>query len=130
MISYEIGIIVLLVCVVVSRIISVKAAKSMSKEKKAEMIDKFSGFAAYGMIPYVVIIAAYFLVAKYTEMDKIMLTWLYFGLLILMIIATQIYSIKKLREMDLDSGYMRKYTIARVISMTGFAIFMVAVLPI
>lgn len=86
MLSYEIGIIVLLVCVVVSRIISVKAARSMSKEKKAEMIDKFSGFAAYGMIPYVVIIAAYFLVAKYTDIDKILLTWLYFGLLALMIL--------------------------------------------
>ena len=107
-----------------------KATRSISKEKKAEMIDKFSGFAAYGMIPYVVIIAAYFLVAKYTEIDKVLLTWLYFGLLILMIIATQIYSIKKLREMDLDSGYMRKYTIARVISMTGFAVFMIAVIPI
>ena len=130
MISYEIGIIILLTCVVVSRIISMKATRSISKEKKAEMIDKFSGFAAYGMIPYVVIIAAYFLVAKYTEIDKVLLTWLYFGLLILMIIATQIYSIKKLREMDLDSGYMRKYTIARVISMTGFAVFMIAVIPI
>jgi len=130
MISYEIGIVVLLVCVVVSRIISVKAARSMSKEKKAEMIDKFSGFAAYGMIPYVVIIAAYFLVAKYTEIDKVLLTWLYFGLLILMIIGTQIYSVKKLREMDLDSDYMKKYAIARVISMTGFTIFMAAVLPI
>ena len=130
MISYEIGLFTLLVSLVVSRIISAKATKSISAQQKAEIVDKFSGFAAYGLIPFIVIIAAYFLLAKYTEMDRALLTWLYLGILVILIVGTQIYSIQKLKELNLDSRYMKMYTVARVVSLTGFAVFIIAVLPL
>lgn len=130
MISYETGFIILLVSVVISRIITAKALKSLSTEKKADMIDKFSSFSAYGMIPIVIIICVYLLLSRYTAIDPNTMMWVYFGILLLLITITQIYTFKKLKEMDLDSGYMRRYITAKVISTSGFAVFMLAVLPV
>ncbi len=108
MISQEVGIVVLLLCVFVSRIVTMRATKAMSPESKAEMVDKFSGFTAYGMIPLVVIVLACFLLVRYTGVDTGLLAWGYFGLLIATIVGSQFYLVRKLKEMDLDSSYLRQ----------------------
>lgn len=123
MISFETAIIVLLVAVAASRFISAKALKRLSPEKKTELIDKFTGFSAVYMIPVVVIFIAFVCVIKFTHLNPEVVSWIFYGLMLIFIVVSQVIASKKLKELHLDPSYIKSYTISRVISLSGFAVF-------
>ena len=121
---------VLLVSVVISRIIIFREAKKLTAEQKAQMVDKFAGFSAYGLIPVVVLIGVYFLALKYTDFDPTVILWIYLSVLVVTIKGFQVYILRKLKELDLGRSYMRRFIFARVISWIGFATFFTAIVPV
>jgi len=117
------GFIALFAAIIVSRIINERGFLTLSDEEKVRLMDGFSKFRAYAMIPLLVLIGGYYLLITKTEMDKGILSIGYFGLLIAFVVVRSVFIHKKLATMNLPAIYRRHFILAQVISLTGVAWF-------
>jgi hypothetical protein len=129
-IPFDVGFVAFLVMAVIARIISARASKSLPPEKKAALVDKFSGISAYGMIPLIVIVAVFFLLQRTTQIDGRILLWGYAGSVIVFIVVSQVISVRRLRELSLERAHLRQYTLARIFALTGLCVLILAIVPI
>ena len=97
--------------------------RTLNDEEKIRLMDGFSKTRAYAMIPVVVLIGAYYLLATKTNIDKEILSIVYFSLLALFVIIRSVLSHKKLTKMKLPRSYNNPYTLAQVVSLLGVAWF-------
>lgn len=120
--SEEVGIGIFLITMIVSRILNEKAMKLLSVEEKSNLIDAFSGMRAYSLIPIVLIIGAYWLLIKYSEIENQILSIAYFGSLVLYLAVLHIYSYKVLLKLNYPERYIKAYTVSRVVSLAGIGV--------
>lgn len=130
MIPYEVGLVVFLVCLVASRIILMRAQKTLTQEQKAAYLDKMSGLTAYGLIPLVALVCIYFLVARYAAVDRQVLVWVYLGAMLLLIVLNQWLVARRVREAKLNPQYMRTFILSRIVSFSGIAVFILALIQV
>ena len=79
------------------------------------------------MIPMVVLFILFVGVVKLTTFDPDIASWIFFGTLAIYLILSQIIVSRKLKELEMDSSYMKKYFISRAISYCGLAVFIVSI---
>jgi hypothetical protein len=130
MIPYEIGLIVFLLCIVTSRIMLARAQKTLTQEQKAAFLDKMTGLTAYGLIPLVVLVCIYFVVARYATVDRQLLVWFYLGAMLVLIVINQWLVARRVREANLDPRYMRIFFLSRIVSFSGIAVFILTLIPV
>ena len=117
------GFIALFVAVIVSRIINERGYRVLNDEEKIRLMDGFSKTRAYSMIPLLVLIGGYYLLMTKTNIDKSILSFGYFGLLIAFVVVRSVMNHKKLASMKLPEIYRRHFTISQVVSLVGVAWF-------
>jgi len=87
-------------------------------EKKAELIDTFSGFSVWSIVPLLVIIGGFYFAVDY--MGNYLL---YLALLLLVsgvyVVALQVYIYKKLKNMDYPMSYIKQYILSVVVRFVG-----------
>jgi len=114
----NITIVIFVVTILLSRYINSKAIKKLSMEKKAELIDTFSGFSVWSIIPLLVIIGGFYFAVDYIG-DYL----LYLALLLFVsgvyVIALQVYIYKKLKNMDYPMSYIKQYILSVVVRFVG-----------
>ena len=90
--------ILFIVAILLSRYINGRAIKKLTVEKKAELIDGFSSFGVWAILPLLVIFGVFYFTFDYVEKGNL----LYFGLFALLtvgyVIGIQIYIYKKLKK--------------------------------
>lgn len=121
--TFEIGIGIFIVTIIASRIISERAMKELTIDEKAKLIDAFSGMRAYSLIPLSIIICGYFLIMRYTDINRVVLSVVYFSLIILFIIISNIYVYKKLSKLNFPATYLKTHVFSKLISFIGIGIF-------
>jgi len=114
----NITIVIFVVTILLSRYINSKAIKKLSMEKKAELIDTFSGFSVWSIVPLLVIIGGFYFAVDY--MGNYLL---YLALLLLVsviyVVALQVYIYKKLKNMDYPMSYIKQYILSVVVRFVG-----------
>jgi hypothetical protein len=122
------GFVVLLGTLVVSRILHEKGYRRLDPEQKIRLMDGFSATRAYGLIPLVLLIAAYWLLMSQTEVDKSLLTIAYFASLIAYLGIRAFLTQRKLDQLAMPAPYRNSYTAAQTVSFVGLAWFLFAML--
>jgi len=111
-------IVIFVVTILLSRYINSKAIKKLSMEKKAKLIDTFSGFSVWSIVPLLVIIGGFYFAVDY--MGNYLL---YLALLLLVssvyVIGLQVYIYKKLKNMDYPMSYIKQYILSVVVRFVG-----------
>lgn len=117
------GFLVLLATLIVSRIVNERAYRQLSKDEKVRLMDGFSTTRAYAFIPLFILIAAFWLLVTYTNINLQYLTVGYFSLLICYVLIRTGMNQQKMRQLGLPKSYQRMFTISQMISLVGIAWF-------
>ena len=98
--------------ILLGRYINAQAIKKLSVEKKAELLDTFSTFGIFSIIPLLVIIGLTYWIAD--NFNNHSFTYLYLAaiLIILYIIGIQIYIYRKLIKLNYPISYIRHYILS------------------
>ena len=121
--NFMISFMVLLVFIFGTRIISEKANKKLSVEKKAELIDLFSNTRTrtFGLI--ILIIGLYFLALKFQILPPSLTMALYLILLLAFIGYNTVAAQRKLKENDFPDEFIKSYLLTSTLRFIGILIF-------
>lgn len=120
------GFVALIAAMVVGRIISERGYRELDSDAKVRLMDGFSKTRSYSLIPLLVLIAAFWYLATKTSVDKGMLSFAYFGLLIFYVVVRSIMNQAKLTQLKMPADYRRMFTISQVVILLGVAWFFFA----
>ena len=114
------SLLIMIAAVFLSRYINARAIKKLPMEKKAELIDGFSSFGIWSILPLFVIFAVFYFTVEYVEKSNL----LYFGLFALVtlayIVGIQIYIYKKLINMNYPMSYIKQYILSVLVRFVAF----------
>jgi len=121
--NYIISMLILLACVLISRMISDKAIKNLDADKKAELVDSFTGNRKKYMILVFAMVVIFFGILKFNLLEINVLTFVC-ALIFLMILFVRLFSIyKKLNQSNFPKDFIKNFLIANSISVLGIIIF-------
>lgn len=116
------GVFFWLASVFASSILYNKALKKLDMEKKAELIDKFSGFRNYSLLIMIVIVAAYFILLQKQLIDGRILTISYLVTFVIYLAVVNYYSYTVLKKNNFAKDFIRDYLITVIIRFVGFIV--------
>ncbi len=115
-----VGIAILFISIIFSRIMSEKAFNQLSQEQKVSIVDSFFKMRMYNLIPIVLIVIAFFLIDKFISLNSIVASLSFLAALSAFLILFQWLAIRKLKKLDLPGIYLKKYILSRLVVMSGF----------
>jgi hypothetical protein len=121
--NFMIAFILLLGFIFASRTINVRATKKLEPEKKAELIDLFSGngILTFGILIGIVVI---FLISlRFHLIDPLITYVIYIISLLCFIMITSYISYKKLRRASFPDSYIKSYILSTSLRFVGLLIF-------
>lgn len=125
--TYEVGIMIFIVTIIVAQIVDERAKKSLNAEERSRLDDALSGFRSYGLIPLVIIIGGYVLALRYRVYKESVLAALYFVTLILYIIGRNSLVFRKMNNLNLPMNYMKLAIFSKLLTYAGLGtVFYVA----
>ncbi len=119
-----IAIIVFLVAVFASRFANEKANRCLSDGERLSLIEAFSRYRLFFMLPVVVILVSYFILIRSFPAWMAVISTVYFGVILAYIIGTNCITLKKIRELNLPAAYRKYFLISKVIVYSGLAFFL------
>ncbi len=125
--SYFIGIFIVLIGIVTSRIITERGVRHLSTEEKGRVVETFSSFRIWNLLPLILVLGAY----VFMRSDITQSTSLYNGLLVLLFIIallSKLYIARRLRALDLPQSYLRMQMIGQMVSLGALVVFFVLIL--
>jgi len=123
-----IAFIVLLVFILVARMLNEKANKTLSSEKKVELIDLFSKNRITSLIIIIVVFLLYFLVLRNELLPPKLTMIIYIGVLALYIIYYTVTTHRKLTAHEFPDSYVKRYLQSSVVRMVGILVFFLLIL--
>ena len=123
--GYMIGLVVMLIAILVSRMVSDRATKKLSAEEKAQLIDAFSSNRTWSLALMILLISGYFVVLRFELVDVFVGLGIYITLLVAFIAIQAITSHKKLARLGLPKEYITSHNVSTLIRFAGFAAFFV-----
>ncbi len=121
--NYIISMLILLACVLISRMISDKAIKNLDADKKAELVDFFTGSRKKYMILVFAMVVIFFGILKFNLLEINLLTFVY-ALIFLIILFIRLFnSYKKLIQSNFPTEFIKNFLIANSINVLGIIIF-------
>ena len=113
--------------ILLGRYVNAQAIKKLSVEKKAELLDTFSTFGIFSIIPLLVIIGITYWIAD--NFNNHSFTYLYLSaiLIVVYIVGIQIYIYTKLIKANYPLSYIRQYILSVLIR---FLALIILILPI
>lgn len=120
------GVLFLLVCVVVGRIILVKARRRIPEAQQRQLYQSFAKVRVYGMMPTAVLLVSFIAFMHFTPMTKGDLV-AFMGVLALITVGTQVMIFKKFAASDLPKDYLRSQTVSAGLTLLGVLAYIAAV---
>lgn len=124
--GFMIGVILMMVAILISRIVSEKALKKLNADQKTLLIDQFSSQRIWSLAMVILILVGYFLALKTRVLEPITMMTIYIVVLAVFMTIQIKSSISKLQRIEIGSAYIRSYKISAGIRTLGIAIFFVA----
>ncbi len=121
------GVLFLLVCVVMGRMILVKARKKISETVQRQIFQSFAKVRVYAMIPVIVLLVCFIAFSHFSIITKGDLIG-FMGVLALITIVTQVMIYKKFTASDLPKDYLRSQTFSAGLTLLGVLGYIAAVI--
>ena len=111
----------LIVAIVISRVIMERALRQLSADEKARLLDSFSGYRTWNLAAVLLLAVLYFAGMRY--LPEWRLTWdlLFLASFLTAILAVSVFSYRKLKTLNLPTGYIRSYLFSLGIQYVGVA---------
>jgi hypothetical protein len=116
---YIIGTLVFLGLHFASRFISDRATKHLNQEKKAELLDLFSGTNKYSMVLLIALVLLYFLSIRNQWFDPALSYVVYVSSLLIFLLTMSYFSYKKLSTHNFPRPYIKSYLLATFLRVLG-----------
>lgn len=120
------GVLFLLLCVVVGRIILVKARKQIPVARQGELYQAFAKVRVYAIMPTAVLLVSFIAFMHFTAMTKGDLVG-FMAVLALITAGTQVYIHKKFAASELPQDYLRSQTISAGLTLLGVIVYIATV---
>jgi len=121
--NFMISFVLLLGFILASRVISASATKKLEQDKKAALIDLFSGSGIYTLVILVGIIILFFLGMRFHWIDPLLIYIIYIISLLGLIIISSYLSYKKLKTSNFPNSYIHAYILSTSLRILGLVIF-------
>ena len=118
-----IGIMVLLAAFIAARFISEKATRFLEDAQKTTLMEGFSKYRLYFLLPIVLVIVLYYAGVKLFPYLRAQITLACVALLAVYVIITNALMLKKLRDLAMPVEYTRRFFLARAILYASLAAF-------
>ena len=116
-----IGLGIFMTTVIVGRIVQERALVKLATEEKGRLVEAFADFRMLALIPLAAIAALYFVMTGLDALTTATLFAIYIPAVLLFSLVIQFKIYRRLRAMQVDAGYLRAYSIGRVLSLLGLA---------
>lgn len=116
-----------LISSLISNNINEKAIKSLDSKEKLRIHDGFSNMRKYNLIPLILLVGAFFLINNIFPQLLLYTFSIYFILLIIFLIISNIYIFKKLNTMHLPKEYINNFMLSKVMQYIGIIILFTAI---
>lgn len=121
------GILVYACALVINRVLGERALKRLTAEEKVKLLDSFSGHRVYSTVAMFILILLFFIVAKASPDSYQILTWTFFGLLIVMSIGSTLFTYMKLKSSSTPQHYITNFLIRCVVYYVGLTLLLVTI---
>lgn len=125
---FLIGVFLLCLCIVISRVLSEKGLKILSDDQKVALLDAFSNMRKYGFIPLVFLFVIFIMADRTYHRLNSIAYFFFIGLLITYFIIIQIITSRKLGKLNLPKSYLKIYLTSRIIYYFGFACLLIPII--
>ncbi len=112
-----IGVGVLLAAVIAGRLINEHGMRALNQEQKARFVDAFATERKYSLLPLLAVIVVSVAYPGRFPMWALLLVLLGY------LVATSIFSVRKMRSIALPDSYVSAYTAARALQVGGLIVY-------
>lgn len=118
------GFVVLLVAVFAGRLISERSYRLLTLEEKGQMMDAFAGLRRFYLIPLIVLIGGYYLLADATGATSPAVSIVYFAGLLIYMIGMNVYMYRKMQSYFPKPPFLRLQVVAHLLRFAGIVAFL------
>jgi hypothetical protein len=119
---------VFIAAVIVSRILQERALRRLSTQEKGRLVEAFSAYRMFGLLPLAVIAGIYFAMSQLDTLEPATMLAISVPVAALgFAVVMQVLIYRKLRVLAVDPGYLRVYTGCRVLMLFAFVVLMLGV---
>ncbi|MGE3799652.1 MAG: hypothetical protein AB7H80_01380 [Candidatus Kapaibacterium sp.] len=126
--NYTIGILIVFIGVIISRFITERGMKVLSIEEKGRLVEAFSSFRIWNLLPFVLVLIVYFFLKKSGSSWSPESIGIFMGILFLIALASKVFAARKLRTLDLPQSYLKKHAIGQTVSLISLVVFFLLIL--
>jgi uncharacterized membrane protein len=119
-----IGLVVLLLAVFAARLISERSYRLLTLEEKGQMMDAFSGLRRFYLVPLIVLVGGYWLLADTTGAAGSTVSIVYFGGLLVYVVGMNVYMYRKMKSHFPRPQFLRLQTAAQILRLAGIVAFL------
>ncbi len=121
-----IGILAMVVCIIFSRIIIKNATQTLDQEKKAALVDVFSGTGIFALIVGAVVLVLYFIVFKFQWVSHDIAFATMMIIILGFTITLQYFKYKELKKNDFPNSFIKPYMFGTLIGSLGLIFMLIA----
>nr|MBO2514252.1 hypothetical protein [Gammaproteobacteria bacterium] len=92
------------------------------------MVDAFRQQRAYGLIPIVAMLAAFYLLLGYTSAPVLLVNAIYWAGLVAYLAWSHWFTRMRLARLDLPRPYLRQFGVARAVQYLGIGVLLAALI--
>ena len=120
------GVLFLLICVVIGRMMLVKARRKIPAEQQQQLFQAFAKVRIYTVTPIAILLVSFIVFTQYVVMTTGDLVG-FMGVLALITAGSQVYIFKKFAASDLPRDYLRAQTISSALTLLGVIVYIATV---
>lgn len=125
--KFIIGAVIFFISIIAARFVAEKGYKKISDEEKVLLMDNFSKFRKISIIPLFGGLLIYFGVIYFLKLNPqiLMIVFMSYILVYLILMLTIVF--KKMKELNLDKGFIRNTAFSFLIRFVGIITFIVII---
>lgn len=119
-----IGMLFVLGVFLVIRVINERAIKTLSQDKKAELIDLFSKDRIYNLVIVILLIGLLFLNTKYKLVDSFLSLLLYSSSIMIFIVVVSFLAYRKLKKNQFPDSFLKSFILTSTFKTLALLFFL------
>lgn len=118
---------VFIAAVIVSRILQERALRRLSTEEKGRLVEAFSAYRIFGLLPLAAVAGLYFWMSSMDSMTTATMFAIYVPSALVFAVVMQVLIYRKLRALAVDPGYLKTYSVCRMLMLGAFVVLLLGV---
>ena len=115
----EYGLVAFLVAIVAARYVAERGLAALSTEQKTRLVDGFASHRKFSLMPVALLVVLYLGATRLFPDALRELTYVVFGATLVYVLASSLWSQRRLRSLEMPGAYVRTFFWARALSTAG-----------